>query len=208
MLKFIKGLRGDLLLYLLAIAAGILLGLLAKGSLANFLHFRFKRVWLALTAVLIDVMIQVLALNGFEFTIRYSFAISAVKFLLLLVWLWTNREILGIPVIGLGCLLNAVVMMVNDGKMPVDENVIKAVMAENSGITEVPLDGKHFIADSSTKLPFLSDTIHPPGFLAIGAQIMSIGDLIVVAGILLVAYKIVSGRPDSGKNKYGKTSVV
>ncbi|MCR4434889.1 MAG: DUF5317 domain-containing protein [Clostridiales bacterium] len=185
------------MLYLIALTLGIFLGILAKGKISNLMKIRFNKIWIILLAFLIDILSQVLAYRGFDFTVRYSFAISALKFCLLAVGFWVNRHYLGMLVIGAGCLLNALVMMLNGGRMPVDEGLLKTIIPDARIISALARDGKHVMANGDTRLFFLSDIFHPPGFLAIGAQIVSIGDLIVVAGLFLMIFQVVWGKEGS-----------
>lgn len=182
------------MLYLIAIILGIILGIIAKGRFFNLLNTEFKKVWIILLAFAIEILAQILALKGYAFILKYSFIISGIKFCLLAIGFWFNRHYLGMLVIGAGCLMNALVMMVNGGKMPVDGNLLNAIVSDKALLRKLAQDGKHFIANETTKLAFLSDIIQPPGILGIAARIVSAGDLVVTAGLLLVVFEATAGR--------------
>ena len=190
------GVGGGCMLYIIAIALGVLVGLLKKGSMSNLLSIKIEKAWLILASFLIQFLAQVLSVNGFEFTVRYSLAIQGVAFALLLTGLCFNRKYAGMLVIGGGCILNVLVMMLNGGKMPVSRDVlVNAGLNQALELFATGGDGRHILADQSTKLLILGDIMSPPGILSIMMKIVSIGDIIVVIGLFLLVFEATAGRP-------------
>ena len=189
------------MLYIAAIILGIAIGIMAKGKAANLLELNFEKVWLIMIAFVIQIFTQIMGNRGFTFAAKYSFVIQAVVFCMLLAGFWFNRRYLGIWVIGAGCGLNALVMMLNGGKMPVSyEMVVKAGLTGMVDALKAGADGKHIIISQSTRLAFLSDIIHLPKFIDFGMQIVSIGDLIVLVGLFLLVVGAVAGKKLEMKN--------
>lgn len=94
-----------------------------------------------------------------------------------------NRALPGMPLIALGFVLNALVVTAN-GAMPVDEKA-----ANRIGLSVIGLyahtDAKHELADSETRLRPLADIVPVPlpGPLQPGSNVLSVGDVVLAAGI-------------------------
>jgi hypothetical protein len=182
------------MLYIIGIILGIGLGLIEKGEILNFTNIKLKGLWMIFLAFAIDIAVQILARGSIQFVLKYVMLIQAVKYCLLLSMFWFNRHYLGFVTIGVGSLLNAVVVMANKGGMPVDGLLVKQIIDGKDVAVAFVNDGKHMIANASAKLTILSDIIHPPGILGIGNQIVSIGDLVVALGIFIVVFEIMIGK--------------
>lgn len=184
------------MLYVLAIVFGAVVGLAAGGKLSNILNFKLEKMWIILIAFAVQISSQILCYNGFKFFADNSLIIHGLVFLFMFIAFWANRHYLGVLLVGIGCVLNALVMMVNGGKMPVDPKVIEAagLPAEAIQVISSGLDSKHILIDETTRLTFLADIIHPPSFLGILMQVVSIGDLVVGVGVFILAFEVITGR--------------
>jgi len=126
-----------------------------------------------------------------ESAVKFSFLIQAVVFVLLLFCFWFNREYIGLWFVGLGASLNALVMLVNGGRMPVSlEAMQKAGIKEVTEMIMSGADNKHAVISSTTKLKFLADIIHLPGFIGQGMGVVSIGDLVVALGLFVFVFEL------------------
>ena len=112
------------------------------------------------------------------------------SFLLLLVFVWQNRSLFGVLIVGFGVLANLVVILLNGGAMPIaPETLIKI----NPGTTlEQWVPGHHYdhskdiIRESEdTRLKFLSDRIAMTIPLPVRVA-FSVGDLFIAFGIILI----------------------
>jgi len=183
------------MLYILAIVLGIALGIAAGGKISNLLDFRLEKVWLILLAFCIQISSQILSYRGLNFFSRNIFIIQSIVFIMLFAAMWFNRSYAGVLVVGAGCLLNAVVMILNGGKMPVSPEVLETINIPGAvEIIEKGLDVRHTLINETTKLPFLADIIHPPSVLSYMMQVVSIGDLVVVLGIMILTFEAVKGQ--------------
>lgn len=180
------------MLFVVAAIIGMVLGIAVGGRLSNFLDFKINKSWLILTAFAAITIARVFALRYPEVG-DYSIIIHVLIYGLLLFCIWHNRHYFGIWFLGAGCLMNAAVMLVNNGKMPVSA---KAALQAGMALDSVNLDMKHILYHSAEeiRLWFLSDAIHVPGILGRGMQIISIGDLIMVLGVILLILQVVRGK--------------
>ena len=180
--------------YLLAMILGILTGLVAGGRIHNILNFRLRRVWLIVLAFLILAVSQAMSARGLKVASDNVFIVHAIVFCMLLVGFYFNRNYRGMLAIGAGCALNSIVIMLNRGRMPVSLEVLEAArLTEAAEMVKSGLDLRHAVMDAGTRLPFLADVICLPPFWGFMMRIVSIGDLIVVAGLFIVAFEVVKG---------------
>ncbi|MGI6777667.1 MAG: DUF5317 domain-containing protein [Acetivibrionales bacterium] len=181
--------------YIIAVILGCAASLATGGNIGNIFNFKIKKLWILLAAFFIQIASQILCYNGFKFFTNNSIIIHGLVFFMLFVVYWFNRHYLGIIAVGAGTVLNALVMMANGGKMPVELKVIPAeVPAEAVQAISSGLDSKHVLIDEATRFAFLSDIIYLPSFFGIWMRVVSIGDLIVVMGIGTLVFEATAGR--------------
>ncbi len=172
---------------LIVIAAAVLVGLLAGGSLRNFERLRVH--WWAIA--LVGLGLQIVPVP--EFSGVPNWAVGAgmltASYVLLLVFLVVNRWIPGATVMAIGLLLNLAVVGANGG-MPVSANAI-----ETAGGSVAPLaDGagaKHHLMNDADVLSPLGDVIPIPPPAGV---VLSIGDLLLYAGIAWFVFQVMRGR--------------
>ena len=100
-----------------------------------------------------------------SFLVKIQLADPGGSFVLLFVALWYNRKHLGLWIIALGASLNALVMMVNGGRMPVSlEKLVKVDMPEFIELIKSGADNKHVVMSEATKLNFWQIYFIYPGF--------------------------------------------
>ena len=158
-----------------ALAAGLLRG----GSLASLAETRVRWLILLFEGLLVQVVFDVWDPPGLTDTGGLAVLLlsnAAVGGFLVL-----NRRIPGMLVVGLGLLLNTIVITANQA-MPVS-----ASAASTAGLDPPPSisdDLKHERLDSETRLGWLADVIPIPGV----EEVLSIGDVILALGAGRVVY--------------------
>lgn len=153
-----------------ALAAGVVLGLLAGGRPRHLATKRF-RWWLLLPAGL--ALQSVVTIEGAP----WPFALLLVSYGYLLVFALANLHHRGMGVVLVGIALNATVIAANGG-MPVRPAAIRAASTSH----EVPAtidDVKHKLEDGGERLMVLADII-PVRPLR---QVLSFGDLVLAVGV-------------------------
>ena len=164
------------------LAVALALGWLRGGSLARLgrLPVRSRALVVAAFAVqlggtLVGGPFHVLGLVG-----------SA---LLVVAFLARNRGVRGTGLVALGLLANALVVGAN-GAMPVSGEAAGRAGIGTGGL--LVGDGRHELADSSTRLRWLGDVVPVP--LPVRAEVVSPGDVLVAAGLgQLVALGMTGG---------------
>lgn len=183
------------MLYILAMCLGLVTGLLLKGKISNLADIKISKVWLVLLAFAIQTFARIMGARGSRLAIDNTFIIQLIVFFMLAAGFWFNRQYAGMLISGTGYLMNALVIMVNGGKMPVSADVIaKTKISHFADVIKSGADIKHVIMNESTKLGFLADKIRVPGFLGTMMQVVSIGDIIIILGIFILTVEFVRGR--------------
>jgi len=183
------------MLFILAVVLGVAVGIAMKGRLSNVLNFRLQKAWILLLAFVIQAGAQIMSFNGLVEINNYTLVIQGCVIILLLIGFWYNRKYTGIIIMSFGFLLNALVMMFNGGKMPVSYDVLQNNnLREAAELLLAGRDSKHVLIDENTRLWFLSDVIYLPGIFGNNFGLVSIGDLIIVAGVFVLVVEVVSNR--------------
>jgi hypothetical protein len=163
-----------------ALLTGGLLGLLAGGRLASLgdVHLRW---WGALAA---GVGLQLLAgpvgLGG-----RPGTTAVVGSYFCLLAFALANRALPVMPVVVVGVLLNATVIIVNGG-MPVRADAVAAVGLDPDELDAADLGAKRHLEGPDDRLTFLGDVvpIRPLG------EVVSAGDLVLAAGVAGMLFRL------------------
>lgn len=179
------------MLYIIVMFFAILIGIIvsySNGSRPSFDNIKFENSWMLLPAVALQILSSISEVRGYKFGTFITLIVNGTIFCLVFLVIWLNRRYVGLWFIGLGALLNALVMLFNGGRMPVDMSLLgnEAYMTKALDLMLKGADNKHVALDAATKIPFLADIISVPGFIGLGMPVISIGDIIVAVGLFLL----------------------
>jgi hypothetical protein len=189
-------------LLLLAIIAGLLAGL-ARAQL-NHRSLRVppvRLIWLVLAAFLAQAVIFQLPATRRVIPEGIASGIFIGAEVILLTFIWMNRQQPGFWALGMGLVLNLLAICLNGGWMPVSTQTISQLFPNAlPGAWQI---GKRFgfskdlVLDGSTiKLGFLADRFMLPGWIPYRVA-FSLGDIFIAFGAFLLLWSIgsPSGRP-------------
>ena len=177
------------------LALAVILGLIASffrhrsEAASQIASIPLRAPWLALVALVLQVPL-LRAPSGPTQQVVAVQAVFLLSHLLLLSFVWLNRRLVGIQIVGLGVLCNLAVILTNGGFMPITPETLVRI---NPGST---LDhwtvGFHYgnskdviLLAQDTNLWVLSDIlVLPPPFPWPTA--FSAGDLLIAAGIIVL----------------------
>lgn len=150
----------------------------AGGDLRRLADLRLRGPWLPAVALAAQVVITVIAAGGSPALHR---AVHLATYVVLVAFLWLNRRLPGMRVIGAGALANALVIAVNRGVMPA------SAWAERvAGLhLRAGFDNSAHLAHAL--LPWLGDIIPWPGPLP---NVLSVGDCLIYAGVLVLLHRV------------------
>ena len=183
-----------ILLTLVAIALGI--SLLCGGTLRSLANIRLKHSYLVLVALAIQIVVfsswwAQLPVQAFWKPLAY-----AISLFLLLLTIWLNRHLPGILVLGIGLLLNTVVILANGGHMPATLRALQgAGIASSQAEFEAGRTANSSVMGAATPLWFLGDIFYLPHPLPL-ANVFSIGDVFIVLGAIWFVAASTRPSPD------------
>ncbi len=162
-----------------SVVLAILIGFLSGGKLNPLLEVSMKKVGL----LILGALFQAVAFWSVKSNIDFGFnwiipVLHSFSYLLLLGFTVVNRSFPGISIVSLGIVLNALVISLNGGLMPVDPTYLPEASLQllQTG------NGTHGLVTEMTRLKFLADIFYSdiPG---LGKQLFSLGDLFIDLGI-------------------------
>jgi MFS family permease len=104
----------------------------------------------------------------------YAFAIG---------FLWANRRVPGLLIIGLGGASNLIVIAANGGVMPASRSALRT-----AGLEDVPGQFASSIAVGNPKLAFLGDIFAVPASWPVH-NVFSVGDIVIVIGAFVLLHR-------------------
>jgi hypothetical protein len=176
------------------LASAVILGLIASivrhrsNTLNRIAAIRLYSAWLAPLALALQwPLLRAPAQHTHDLAVQQ--VLFLLSYLLLLVFVWRNRHLPGIQILGLGVLCNLAVIVANGGLMPITPETLTHI---NPGSApEQWLLGTHYryskdiiLSREASRLWALSDIlVLPPPFPRPTA--FSVGDLVIAAGIVI-----------------------
>ncbi|WP_062317200.1 DUF5317 domain-containing protein [Demequina maris] len=164
---------------MLVLAAGLLALLSPLVVLrwpAGLLLRRWRWAWLIWAALLLQIVIIDVHLPG-----GFAEALHLATYAAALAFVWLNREVWGLLVVGAGALCNGVTIALNGGVLPASADATAA-----AGI-----DPDHAFANTAViadpVLPWLGDVFAWPDPMPL-ANTFSVGDVLIVLGVGIVAW--------------------
>ena len=184
-------------IFVLAIA--VIVSLIRGGRFGRLAKAPLRWVWLLFVGVGIQVLANLLvAMDVLAVSDVLVYVLILVSQLVVIGWVVSNWQLLGLPLVALGLLLNAIVMGAN-GAMPVDPEAIAALGRDPSELTE----GKHVLMDGSTRLWWLADIWAVPPL----RSIISVGDVVLAAGLIPITHHLMTYRtPRERRRRRAATS--
>ena len=163
------------------ILLGLVLGLLAGGSLRNLAEIRLRWAGLLVVAIVLRFGTEAALGAGIDVveTLRLPLLVGA--FAILLVALWVNRTYPGLSLAFLGVLSNGLVIIANGGYMPIWGPALAAAGLTPADVTR----SFHIVVDAGAtdflgRLLILGDVIPFPFILQ---NVYSLGDLFLALGL-------------------------
>lgn len=170
----------DIFFFSLAVA------LIRKGKLRRLADLPLKRTELIILGFLIQFGLVFLGQKGFSLLLKWGAYLHILSYLLLLVAMWYNRHIREMRIIGLGILINFIVILANGGQMPVSvDALLRAHLEDFLHLLSSKTYVIHTILGENTQLKFLADVIPlPPPYPR--PRVLSIGDIIMAVGLFIL----------------------
>jgi hypothetical protein len=175
---------------LIALCLVFLLGLaVVGGRVSNLASVDVKWGWLAPLAFIMQAYLIFFPAERAGGLLSARSMLLTVSYILLFVVVWQNRHLSGVKLIGLGLVLNFLVMVVNGGFMPIaPETLVQIGYDGNAPQLETGYivgRTKNMVAEpGEARLWFLSDIMVVPKPFPIPTA-LSLGDVLIVLGLFL-----------------------
>jgi len=173
------------MLLLWGVVAGVVIGLLRGGNVANLEKMGIRYLWLVPLALVIQLLIFPLfsesAVVGFGTEVFHI-----LSYLILFVFVIVNWRVWQIPLMGIGMTSNLLVIGLNGGYMPSSVSSLNKageVEVANS-LLENGTYGNVTMMTDSTVLDFLGDWLYLPQWFPFSTA-FSLGDTIIAIGLVL-----------------------
>jgi hypothetical protein len=159
---------------------------LTGGRLGRLASIRLRGTWVPVVALAAQVLITTILPQGSPALHK---AAHLGTYVLIGGFLWCNRRLPGAPIVGLGALLNALVITVNGGQMAASRTAERlAGLHLGPGFeNSAPLAHPHLL--------WLGDVIPWPGPFP---NVLSVGDCLIYAGTLILLHRDSRRRGESG----------
>lgn len=180
---------------LITLGVAIAVSLARGGRFANAAEADLRWLMLLPVGVALQALLDGLAARG-AIAGPTVVALLLVSEALVLAFCVVNWYRSGMALVGTGFLLNATVILANRG-MPVSADALVRLGADPATMQIV---GKHRLLTDTTRLPALADVIPIPPL----PMILSVGDLVLVAGIFLLTHDVLTSPQRS--RRIGRTS--
>jgi hypothetical protein len=168
---------------LIALAALCVLSVpLCGGNLGRLAELRLRGLWIPMLALALQVVITEIATGGSPTAHR---VIHITTYLMIGLFLWVNRRLPGIIVVGLGTLFNAAAIIANGGVMPASQT------AERISGLRLGAGFHNSVTVAHPALAWLGDIIPWPGPLP---NVLSVGDLAIFAGTAILLHRTCGRR--------------
>jgi hypothetical protein len=183
------------MILIFALLLALVLGIVRGGNVSNLQHLHLRGYGIVLGAVALQSAVIYLPTQT---NIPLRVAVLGISFGLVALFIWLNRNLPGMPLIGVGFLANLLVMMANGGHMPI---TYEAVVAAGYGRLASPdatgmliFGSKDILLPAEqTRLGFLSDIfVIPPPFPI--TSVFSVGDVLIALGMFWLVPSALGAR--------------
>lgn len=172
------------MILVLVLVVAVALVPVAGGRLGRLSALELRAPWLLWLAL--GMLIVLIARPGEETWWRT--AANVATFALGLVWVWVNRRVPGLWLVGVGACSNLVAIVANGGVMPASARAL-----EIAGISAEPGGFTNSAVLSDPKLLVLGDVIPVPSWVPF-ANVVSVGDVLIVLGVAYTIHRVSGSR--------------
>jgi hypothetical protein len=177
----------------IALLSALLAGWLRHGRVAAIGEARLRWLWLAPIAL----VVQVVLVRSIDGVIPWwVLPVQMGSYALLLAVVVVNRGHFGVPLLGLGLLMNATVMAAHGGLMPQAPETAQLRHTETVLVVGEHIPGTKdvLLPREETRLWWLSDHIMLPTW-GMRPMVCSPGDLVLAAGFAATVFGLMTSAP-------------
>ncbi|MHB8916721.1 MAG: DUF5317 domain-containing protein [Desulfocucumaceae bacterium] len=169
----------------------LLIGLARGGKWQNITTFKFKKSWLVILAMVLQLAIFNPLWDKYVdagLINNYLYVLSVV---ILVIFLLVNIDISGLRILGLGIVSNGVAIVANGGHMPSSLEALKKILPQET-ISQLQNGSAAYnvvLITDETKFSFLCDLFYIPNI-----NVYSVGDILIALGAFITVQQIMLHR--------------
>ena len=183
-------------MFAVSIVIAIIIGYLFKGRLQNLTNFKYRGVGFVIIGFLLEVVMKILLARGILDMGAVTYIINIIMYTLIMIFIFLNRKDRFILTVGIGFLLNIIVIFANDCTMPIGVRAVEILNFTG----EVSKLGLYAMVNNNTSFVFLADII--PYKIGPLSGIASIGDLFICIGIMGIIIREMRKKSSMEYKKY------
>lgn len=174
-----------------AVLLAMLIGLVRGGKWQNLITFKFKKTWLVILAMVLQLAIFNPLWDkyvGAGIINNYLYVLSIA---ILVIFLLVNIDISGLRILGLGIVSNGVAIVANGGHMPSRLEALKRILPQET-ISQLQSGSAAYnvvLISDETKFSFLCDLFYIPNI-----NVYSVGDILIALGAFITVQQIMLRR--------------
>ena len=176
-------------MFAVSIVIAIIIGYLLKGKLRNIADFKYRGIWFIVAGFLLETVMKTLLAKGILEIGSTTFIINIIMYTSIMTFIFLNIKDKFVLTIGIGFVLNIIVIFANKCTMPV--GVKAAELLNFSG--EISKLGLYSMVNSNTLFVFLADVI--PYKIGPLNGIASVGDIFICIGIMGIIIREMRKKP-------------
>lgn len=173
------------MLRVLIVFVVIIVAMLRGGSLGRLARLPVRWIPLVLLSLLLQLLIFPLVGDSSPLA-SLTVPLYLGSMLLLVGWVWLNRHLPAIALIGAGVVMNLLAIAANGGYMPVAP-AAAAYAGTLANYSDDPIFNNSHASASGVRLWLLTDIFPVPAGLPF-ATVYSLGDLLLTLGIAILCY--------------------
>lgn len=167
----------------ISLIVAIILGYLLKGKLSHLMYLNIKGIWLILVGFVLERGLNFFLKSGVLELGSLTYLLDLVMYIMIFIFIRINIKLKPLWVMGIGFLMNAIVIFANGGAMPVSPKA----MAYMGIPTANMLAGLYTIMNEETHFKILADIL--PIYLTKVGFVISLGDIVLCLGMIWLIIK-------------------
>nr|WP_312576767.1 DUF5317 family protein [Sedimentibacter sp.] len=183
-------------MFIVAVILGIVIGLTRRGKIYRLSYINFNMAPLIYIAAFLYICIIIMNLGLLDYSSLLYTTFLITSYILIAIFIIANIDIKFIFVALIGLCSNILCFLVNGFKFPLSSSLVSSLYGNE--MYNLLIDGKikFYIPAENATLSFLGNIISLGTY-----KIVSIGDIIISVGIILIVQAIISDKYMRNKSK-------
>ncbi len=176
-------------MFIEAVILGVIIGIARRGKIYRLSYIHFNMLPLIYISALLYICIIIMNLGLLDYTSLLYTTFLIISYVLIFIFIIANMDIKFMFVTLIGLCSNIICFLVNGFKYPMSSNSVSTLYGTEMYNLLVSGKIKFYITAENSSLSFLGNVITIGNY-----KIVSIGDIIISVGIVLIVQAIISDK--------------